>query len=77
MSRFKVSHLVWKSTEHLCRDVISELVEGQGLSPPEVSQALLGAFHVKDVAEVGGEHLQQTLRVTNLHYFCLPLVSIY
>ena len=70
-------HLVWKSAEHLCGDVISELVEGQGLSPLEVSEALLGAFHVQDVAEVCGEHLKQTLGVTNFHSFCLPLISIY
>ena len=50
-------HLVGESTEHLCLDIEAELVEGQGGCPLEVGQALLGAFHVKDVSEVSGEHL--------------------
>ena len=51
-------HLVWESAAHLSLDVISELIEGQGGGPLEVSQALLGALHVQDVTEVGGKYLQ-------------------
>ena len=51
-SRFKLAqisithYLVRESTEHLCLDIISELVEGQGWGPLEVREALLGPLHV-------------------------------
>ena len=53
------AHLVWESTEHLCLNIISELVEGEGRGPLEVSQPLLCALNVENVTEVGGENLKQ------------------